>query len=391
MQAVFNSPYIPRFAAETAPAWLTAARHRAGHDSHDLARPFRYLDLGCGYGQSLSIFAHTHPHAHFTGIDIQPDHITSLEARRRDWKLQNLDIRAQSFADFIVDPGGPWDFVILDGIWSWTDESTRSLLANNLSSLIAPGGILYLNYNLTPGWQVLDPALHFYHQNAEQIGEDAAFNALLQTSHQPDGWFARHPSARALVNRLAAGDIHWRQQELGPTRRHFWHSHIAAQMASAGLVFADNLEPDSGAPLPADAEDRRDFDQNRYFRRDVFIDPRPPAYIAAPKVLDDLPSSGLSITAPPECHINQPDGGLILPGGFIGNGISLSAEETCYWNARNAEQATRLVHAKQLTLHDDHGHILDDSDIPAVIATRYAAFQMQKKPWLLSLGVAEVQ
>ena len=51
---IFDVAYTSGFYREIAPGWMAAAAMLLGHRPPDLSRPFRYAELGCGHGLSLT-------------------------------------------------------------------------------------------------------------------------------------------------------------------------------------------------------------------------------------------------------------------------------------------------------------------------------------------------
>jgi hypothetical protein len=49
---------------------------------------------------------------------------------------------------------GTFDFIVAHGIFSWVPEETRDALFALCADRLSPGGLLYLNYNARPGWNV---------------------------------------------------------------------------------------------------------------------------------------------------------------------------------------------------------------------------------------------
>ena len=75
----FNSD----FGALQTPVHITTALALSGWQPSDISGHFRYLDLACGNGHTLSLLAESHPHAEFVGIDINAEHVT--HAQRWRW------------------------------------------------------------------------------------------------------------------------------------------------------------------------------------------------------------------------------------------------------------------------------------------------------------------
>ncbi|CAM8768291.1 hypothetical protein NCM_01623 [Burkholderia pseudomallei] len=71
-----------RFHRELSPTWLNYASVLGGARPKELGRPFRYLDLGCGFAHSTVINAAAFPHAEFHACDFNPAHIEAAARAR---------------------------------------------------------------------------------------------------------------------------------------------------------------------------------------------------------------------------------------------------------------------------------------------------------------------
>jgi trans-aconitate methyltransferase len=71
---ITDVPYVAGYYPQLAP---TALRHVAALNRvvpPRVAEQFRYLELGCGLGRSLTTLAAANPQGEFVGIDINPQH-----------------------------------------------------------------------------------------------------------------------------------------------------------------------------------------------------------------------------------------------------------------------------------------------------------------------------
>ncbi len=71
--------YIPGFYPHMAP---TAMRYAASLNRvvpPKTTGGFRYLELGCGLGRSLTTLAAANPQGEFLGVDINPSHMSQLK------------------------------------------------------------------------------------------------------------------------------------------------------------------------------------------------------------------------------------------------------------------------------------------------------------------------
>ena len=73
--------YIPGFYPQMAPVAMrfVAALNRVAPPR---ATGFRYLELGCGLGRSLTTLAAANPGSEFVGVDVNPEHTAAAAVSR---------------------------------------------------------------------------------------------------------------------------------------------------------------------------------------------------------------------------------------------------------------------------------------------------------------------
>jgi len=138
--------------------WTAPERLALASLLHGGPRPsldgYRVLELGCGDGANILPLAYYRTHAKFVGVDGSQTAIATAEARRAELKLANLDLVHSNFLSADERLSGVFDFIIVHGIFSWVPEQTRDALFALCANRLRPGGLLYLNYNTKPGWNV---------------------------------------------------------------------------------------------------------------------------------------------------------------------------------------------------------------------------------------------
>ncbi len=148
-------PYRSRPIEWTAPERLALCSALHGGPRPALGR-YRVLELGCGDGANLVPLAFYRREATFVGIDGSARAIATAESRRRDLALANLRFLHADFDSASSAPeaiGGPFDFVLVHGVLSWVPPGVRTCRPDHRANL-TPGGLLYVNYNCRPGWDI---------------------------------------------------------------------------------------------------------------------------------------------------------------------------------------------------------------------------------------------
>src|SRR5207244_4724750 len=115
---------------------------------------FRVLELGCGNGANLLPQAFYRRWGTFVGVDRARSQIEVAESCRLRLDLPNIEFIQADFikADDFLD--GEFDYIICHGVFSWVPQSVRDALLRLYSMRLREGGLLYLNYNANPGWNV---------------------------------------------------------------------------------------------------------------------------------------------------------------------------------------------------------------------------------------------
>lgn len=115
---------------------------------------YRVLELGCGSGVNLLKLAYFRRYGTFIGVD---GAASQIEIARGDALTLGLGNVEFIHADFrVVDQqlSGCFDYIIAHGIFSWVPHDIRDTLLQLCVERLKPGGLLYLNYNARPGWDV---------------------------------------------------------------------------------------------------------------------------------------------------------------------------------------------------------------------------------------------
>ncbi len=138
---------------ELAPAHLSACALLGGVRPPDPAKPFRYLELGCGTGMGVCLLAAANPHAEFVGVDFNPAHVAFAERLIEQAGLTNARVVEASFADVAAsDAFGRFEYAVAHGVWTWVSPAAQRELTAAFDRCVKPGGLVYVGYNNMAGW-----------------------------------------------------------------------------------------------------------------------------------------------------------------------------------------------------------------------------------------------
>ncbi len=161
---------------ETAPAHLSACALLGGVRAPDPARPFRYLELGCGTGMGVCLMAAANPHAEFVGVDFNPAHVASAQRLIVEAALDNVRVAEISFGDLAGTRAaefGVFDYAVAHGVWTWVGPLAQAELVAALDRCVGPGGLVYMGYNNMAGWAGSLPLQRLMADHAERTPGDS--------------------------------------------------------------------------------------------------------------------------------------------------------------------------------------------------------------------------
>jgi SAM-dependent methyltransferase len=138
--------------------WSAPERLAVASLLHGGPRPpvesYRVLDLGCGNGANLLRLAYYRRQATFVGVDGAASQIELANVRKSALGLSNLEFIHTDFRTASQRLSGQFDYILAHGIFSWVPQEVRDALLELFAERLRPGGLLYLNYNTRPGWNV---------------------------------------------------------------------------------------------------------------------------------------------------------------------------------------------------------------------------------------------
>jgi SAM-dependent methyltransferase len=138
--------------------WTAPERLAIASMLHGGPRPpldqYRVLELGCGNGANLLPLAYYRRHGSFVGIDGAHSQIAIADDRKKKLGISNAEFIHADFFSAARQLNDQFDYIIAHGVFSWVSEETRDALLQLCAQNLSPGGLLYLNYNSLPGWNV---------------------------------------------------------------------------------------------------------------------------------------------------------------------------------------------------------------------------------------------
>lgn len=220
---------------------------------------FSYLDLGCGQGESVNLFAACHPEGQFHAVDFNHAHIAGARNLARQASIQNVTFWEASFADLGDLDLPQFDFITLHGIYSWVGPENRQCIVDFLRTHVKPGGVVYLSYNSLPGWSSYAPLRHLLSSYADtQPGslEERVERALQFAQRLRDSqasFFEANSSAQDFFDYICTLPRNYVVHEFfNRDWTLFYHADVVRNLAAAKLNFV-------GSANVADNQDKLRF------------------------------------------------------------------------------------------------------------------------------------
>lgn len=288
---VTDVAYLPGYYPNMAPSALGFAASRYGAHPTPNGPAFRYLELGCGFGETLLALAASNPDAQFTGVDFLQEHTDHIRDVAASTGLKNVDVLC---CDFVNLPSQlpQYDFITLHGVWSWVSEDLRQTLLDAIERHLTGTGLAQISYNCMPGWSSLLPVRSLIRHFAKTATGDsverglAALEKVTAMRQADTALFHDQPLAAELVDKLHHYDPRYIAHEyLNEHWSAFDAADVMQQFATRGLSYVARLPhsnnhwqlmadtafaTDFAEKASAEVETRIDFHANTMFRWDIY-------------------------------------------------------------------------------------------------------------------------
>lgn len=236
-------PYSAYPIVWTAPERLALASLLHGGPRLPLNK-YRVLELGCANGANLLPMAWYRQHGDFTGLDASARQIALANEARGKLDMSNLRFVHGDFRTASDQLEGPFDIIIAHGVFSWVTDEARDAMLEMCSALLAPDGLLYLNYNTHPGWSVRGMVRDFLMQQTAHVkGLKERAELCREVSARVISPLTNdeHPYTKLMANefKLVARNqpAYIAHEYLSPENNAYWRSDFFAILKRYGLDF----------------------------------------------------------------------------------------------------------------------------------------------------------
>lgn len=314
-----DSEYTVDFIPDLTPQRLNYACWLHGVEPVDLDRPFTYFELGCGHGYTSTVMAAAHPRGKFYANDFMPSHIANAQRLVDMAGLTNLHLLENSFEELALGQVDlpTFDFITLHGVYAWVSLEQQAHIVTFLDRYLKPGGVVYVSYNLLPGWAAaVDMQRLMVESTRLRPAADSktklacAKELVNQMVEAGSAFFSAHSNLQFFIDKLNTADpaylIHEFMHEKPCPK---YHADVVEEFSRAKLDYLACVSP--GPSLPAEQQAvidavpdlvlRRtveDFMRNTKFRKDIFVRGRRP--VLSPHQADQFDKFALALCVPRE-------------------------------------------------------------------------------------------
>lgn len=289
--------YVNDFIPALNPLWIDFSLSLAGLERcpKESQSRFRYLELGFGMGNSLTLHASC-SEGEFMGNDFIPAHcqhaqafITASQSRAQVYPEDFLQ-----FKERLKQENLKFDIIALHGVWSWISKENQKIVLEIITHHLSKGGAVYISYNCFPGWEGKYSLRHLLKTYESQASGNQE-SRIQQTIHWVQNFFAskslyieQNPRTQEVYQELQTREINYLCHEFF---NQDWHCVFFGEMAK--ILHNAHCEFACSAklmwhfdPLTFNAQQRqllaevrdsllqeqlKDYFLNESFRMDIFV------------------------------------------------------------------------------------------------------------------------
>lgn len=235
---------------ERSPGAIAWIANVFGGGAPSLQTGFTYLDLGCGRGINIAVFADMYKHGRFYGVDPSAENIAEANAiSEKFW--QGNTVFHECALDKLEELELPeFDFISISSAYVNLSVESRRYVIAMIKRLLKPGGAIVIRYGAMPGampfsimsnWgQMLMP--HFSGSDGEKTKTAMSEMARLFDKHSliSEGM----PTFPLIIESAQSRDADYMSNYFSQEADPLWHHDVVENMTAAGLHFAGSSVPE---------------------------------------------------------------------------------------------------------------------------------------------------
>lgn len=215
---------------------------------------FRYCDLGCGNGITANAIAAIRPDAQVYGIDFNQGHIDEARETAEAAGLNNVRFIRSGFESVDAAELPSFDFVGMNGIYSWLDRGALDAVHTLLQQRLRPGGLFCVEFMTMPGMLAVMPLWQLLQALVPPTGQDSrerarrALRILKELGEAGLGYFSQYPpalrAAKRYLTRLDSDPSwidHFAHNALAGGFQPRYINEVCAELGEMGLTYAGRM------------------------------------------------------------------------------------------------------------------------------------------------------
>ncbi len=135
---------------------------------------FSYCELHCGSAVTATLLAASNPLGEFHALDPRGTALAQARSLAKAGGVKNISFHQIGVEESLGANFGPFDYIIVNGIYTWVPLRERALILSFVRKFLKPGGAVYVSYNARPGWNRLDPFRRIFREASRGLRVDTA-------------------------------------------------------------------------------------------------------------------------------------------------------------------------------------------------------------------------
>lgn len=206
----------------------------------------RVLELGGGDGGNAMAIGSAWPRSHSLCVDLSEAAIERGRGLVTTAGLDNVELLAADLLEFEPEQGA-YDYVVVHGVYSWVPDVVRTATFAIAARALAPDGVLVVDHNARPGWDLWHPSRSLLRLGAatgstaaEEIERGRACISLAAELGADDSLYGQVLEL-SRVRAAERTDSHLYHDDMGPVTAPFAVHQVAGAAAAHGLGYVGQL------------------------------------------------------------------------------------------------------------------------------------------------------
>ena len=241
---LYESRNYPPMSHPLADPAVSAVAARMGGLLAPVPRQARILEIGCSTGHHLIPLALRWPESRCTGIDLSERAIKDARSRATAAGCGNIIFSAVDLRGYQPE-GGPFDYIIAHGFFSWVPDDVKAVLLEFCRSNLSPSGVAIISFNVESGWRARFPVIQKVRAIQQAGGGDvvAALKILKETVRCSES------ELTVIDDMLAKGSAILPFDDFAPVNDPWALDRFTRAAARAGLRWLGESDPGENVPV----------------------------------------------------------------------------------------------------------------------------------------------